>query len=180
MSMQEGKARTAKGQAFTYLIAAAVIVTLAAAVYFTTRPREAEAVTPPIGEYEGGAIVGDMPGVDREAMLAMMQENIDASAIPFSINAAPGVVGNVMNLFFENPQGSGKDLTILLADDETGDTLYESKLVPEGSYLENVEIAKDYESGVYEVTATITAFDPQTHGEIGVTTAGLVVDVLKR
>ncbi len=118
-----------------------------------------------------------MPGVDRDAMLALMQENVDQSAIPFSINATPTITGTTMNLFFENPQGSAKDLIIQIVDDTSGETVYESKYIQAGSYAENVTVTKTYAAGTYAATANITAYDPETHNPIGETAAGLVLTV---
>jgi hypothetical protein len=128
-------------------------------------------------EYEDNVTVGEMPGVDREAILEMLQNNADKTAIAFTINGMPTVTDSTINLLLENPEGNGKDISVRIIDSESKDVIYESKVIPQGSYLTDVVISKNFTPGFYEATAYITAYDTETHERIGQAAAGLTLEV---
>jgi hypothetical protein len=131
-------------------------------------------------EYEENVMVGLMPGVDRDALLASLQANTDNSAVAFSINAMPTVVGTSMDLFFENPAENEKDIQLTIYEDETGEEIYKSKAIRGGNYLSTVTLLKEFEPGSYAATAQIIALDTETHEQIGETAAGLTLVVVER
>jgi hypothetical protein len=130
-------------------------------------------------EYESNVTIGEMPGVDREALLAMLQANTDKSAVAFSINAMPTVVNTTAKIMYENPEGNDKDVVLSIVDDETGETVYKSMPVQPGSYMEYITLTKEYPPGVYEATAYFTAFDMETHELIGEAASGLTLEVVQ-
>ena len=126
-------------------------------------------------QYEDNAIFGLMPGVDRDALLAEMQANVDKSAIAFSINSRPVFLNSYINIMFENPDGNDKDLIIRIFDDATGELLYESKAIREGSYIDRIKINKSYSKGEHILSAYLTAYDVTTHELIGEAAAELIL-----
>jgi hypothetical protein len=141
-------------------------------VYLLTQNRETF-------EYESNVTIGEMPGVDREALLAQLQANTDKSAIAFSINTQPKVVNTTAQILYENPEGNDKDVVLSITDDETGETIYESMPVRPGSYMEYITLLKEYPPGVYGATAYFTAFDTETHEMIGQAASGLTLEVIE-
>ncbi len=156
------------------ITSAALIIAAGIAAYFYIINRDTESVF----EYEDNVTIGDMPGVDRDALLLALQENTDKAAVAFSLNSKPSVLGTEMNLLFENPKGNGKDITLAIYENDTGEVIYQSKAIREGNYLATVNLLKEYAPGTYEATALITALDTQTHEVIGETAAGLTLQVI--
>ncbi|MDR1665409.1 MAG: hypothetical protein LBR83_10905 [Clostridiales bacterium] len=128
--------------------------------------------------YEDNVTIGEMPGVDREALLAQLQEKMDESAIAFSINARPTIVNTTASIFYENPSGNGKDVILSIVDGETGETIYESNLIREGSYIDYITLTREYAPGEYEATAYLTAYNRETREQIGKAAAGLTLEVI--
>ncbi len=159
------------------IIIFSVLVLIAGAVTFFALRRETENVAENVFEYEENITVGELPGVDREAMLAALQANTDKAAVAFSINSKPVVTGTEMNLLFENPMGNGKDIILSIYENETNEIIYKSKAIREGNYLATVTLLKEYEPGSYEATALITALNTETHDVIGETAAGITLRV---
>jgi methionine-rich copper-binding protein CopC len=51
--------------------------------------------------------------------------------------------------------------------EETGETIYASKGIKPGQYIQYIELAKDLEAGVYDATAMFTAYTEDTHQVVG-------------
>ncbi len=156
------------------IASAAVIIAAGITAYFIINRDTKSAF-----EYEDNVTIGDMPGVDRDALLLALQENTDKAAVAFSLNSKPSVIGTEMNLLFENPKGNGKDITLTIYENDTGEVIYLSKAIREGNYLATISLLKEYAPGTYEATALITALDTQTHEVIGETAAGLTLQVIE-
>lgn len=141
--------------------------------FFVTRDQPVSTVF----EYEDNVVVGLMPGVDRQALLDEMQKNVDETAIAYSINGRPQLNSKYLDILFENPEGNNKDLAIEIFDNETGDSIYESKAIKEGHYLSLVEVSKEYSSGDHIITVYIRAYNTKTHDFIGEAAAELIMTV---
>lgn len=125
--------------------------------------------------FENNAIIGLMPGVDRDALLAEMQSNVDESAIAFSINSGPILENSQINIMFENPEGNNKNLVIEILHNETGHSLYTSRAIREGSYMEHVRLDGNLLSGQHPATVYITAYAIDTNELIGQAAVEIVI-----
>lgn len=126
-------------------------------------------------EYEDNVMVGLMPGVDRDALLEQMQNNVDKSAIAYSVDSRPKLQKQTLYILFENPEGNDKDLSIEIYDNETGESIYSSKAIKEGSYVPSVKINRTYEIGEHTITVYIKAYEIETHKFIGEAAAELIL-----
>jgi hypothetical protein len=156
------------------IISIVFIASLCLAYYLLTRDNN-----PFRFEYEDNVFIGEMEGVDYDALLAMLQEKTDRSAIAFSINSRPTVVVNVMNIMIMNPEGNNKTITIALHDNETGEVIYQSKGIAEGSFIRYITLNKTYPPGQYEITAYISGFDTEDYQLLGIAAAGLTINVVQ-
>lgn len=126
-------------------------------------------------EYENNATVGLMPGVDRDALLAEMQNNVDESAIAFSLNSSPVLENAQINILFENPVGNNKDIVLEIFENATQNSLYKSKAIKEGNYIEKAKLNTALGKGEHPVTVYITAYDVETHEIIGQAAAEITI-----
>lgn len=130
-------------------------------------------------EMENNATMGLMPGVDMAARLAQLQEELDESKIAFSINTAPLFAHGAAqgNLLLENPSNNNKLITAEIVLDETQETLYQSKALPPGSYLQNVTLSRVLPKGDYAATVYLRAYRLETQELIGQTGAAVTLTV---
>lgn len=129
-------------------------------------------------EYENNATVGLMPGVDRDSLLAEMQKSVDESAIAFSINSNPVLENSHINILFENPVGNNKDIVLEIFENDTQNSLFKSKAIREGSYLETAKLNTSLAKGEHSVTVYITAYHVETHEMIGQAAAEITIIAL--
>ena len=93
-------------------------------------------------ELENNATVGIMPGIDREQRLKELQNELDKGLIAFSINTSPLFDPKTQegNLMLENPKNNAKLLVAQVVLNEGQKTLYTSKAIQPGSYLERIRL----------------------------------------
>ena len=130
-------------------------------------------------ELENNATVGIMPGIDREQRLKELQNELDKGLIAFSINTSPLFDPKTQegNLMLENPKDNAKLLVAQVVLNEGQKTLYTSKAIQPGSYLERIRLEQPLAEGVYEATVYIQAYDEQTQDLIGQTGAAVTLTV---
>ena len=77
----------------------------------------------------------------------------------------------------ENPKNNAKLLVAQVVLNEGQKTLYTSKAIQPGSYLEWIRLEQPLAEGVYEATVYIQAYDEQTQDLIGQTGAAVTLTV---
>lgn len=77
----------------------------------------------------------------------------------------------------ENPKNNAKLLVAQVVLNEGQKTLYTSKAIQPGSYLERIRLEQPLAEGVYEATVYIQAYDEQTQDLIGQTGAAVTLTV---
>lgn len=129
-------------------------------------------------EFEN-VIMGIMPGIDLEERQKELQEELDNSMIAFSINTNPVFVDGLSegNLLIENPGNNAKLLVVEIQLKNTNETIYTSKYIKSGSYLENIKLDKVLEKGTYSATAYFSAYNEETMEYIGKTGADITIIV---
>lgn len=130
-------------------------------------------------ELDPNARTGLMPGIDMDARLAQLQNELDESEIAFSVNTAPvfGPNGGAGNLLLENPAQNAKLLQAKLVLDNSREVLYTSRALAPGSYLEQVRLDRVLPPGSYPATLYLLAYREDTQEFIGQTGAALTLTV---
>lgn len=109
--------------------------------------------------------------LDRVVEEGMFNISI-ASMIEFENGTSPGTA------YIENVPGNRYLMQVTIALDDTDETVYESKAIKPGQYIEAIALATDLEQGVYAATATFSALDAESHEEIGQAAAKVSLNVL--
>lgn len=128
-------------------------------------------------DLEANATMGQMPGVDEETRRKQLQEILDKSKIAFSVNTNPMYdrqTGEV-NLMLENPANNAKLLTAEITLSGQSGTIYQSKAMVPGSFLETVKLDKPLNPGTYDATVLLKAYDEETQELLGQTGAEITI-----
>ncbi len=119
--------------------------------------------------FDQSAIEGTLPGKTPEEIQAMLNQIVEEGM--FNISIAPVIV-------FENAQAQGQarienvpanhyNMSVTITLDETAETIYESKGIRPGQYIEYINLQKDLAPGEYAATAMFHAYDADTLAEQG-------------
>ena len=130
--------------------------------------------------YDENAILGQAPYKSAEEVQAELDRIVEegmfnisiASVIEFADGTAPGTA------YIENVPGNRYVMQVSIALDDSGETVYESKALKPGSYIESVELSNDLDPGNYAATATFSALDPDSLEEVGKAAAKVTLSVL--
>lgn len=118
--------------------------------------------------YDPSAVTGHYEGKSQDEIIADLNRQVEEGMMNISI---AGVLsspdGRTAEARIENIEANGRDQKVVITLDETGEVLYESGAIAPGQYVQTIELARDLEPGVYEVTATFTGYDLDTHEEDG-------------
>lgn len=69
--------------------------------------------------------------------------------------------------YIENVPGNPYDMKVEITLADSGETVYSSKGIAPGNYIEDIVLETTLDSGMHEALATFTAFDRETHEEKG-------------
>lgn len=125
-------------------------------------------IVPDFG-YDSAAKLGQAPVKTPEEVQAELDRIVDegmfnisiASTIDFASPDAPGTA------YIENVPGNRYDMTVSVAMDGTGQTVYESAGIAPGSFIESIELSSAVSPGTWPATATFSAYDRETHELVG-------------
>lgn len=95
-----------------------------------------------------------------------------ASVIQFDEGTQPG------KAYIENVPGNRYLMQVTIALDDGGETVYETKAIKPGQYIEEITLTKDLDQGAYPATATFTAFDQESREEVGKAAAKVTLNVM--
>ena len=95
-----------------------------------------------------------------------------ASVIQFDDGAAPG------KAYIENVPGNRYLMQVSIVLDDTSETVYETKAIKPGQYIEDITLSKYIDQGAYPATATFTALDQESHEEVGKAAAKVTLNVM--
>lgn len=152
------KKKTKKG-----LIASGIgIVILGGGIFFmNSKPN-----LPSNGTGLSGYVIGEgmQPGLTREQIQEMLDKEVDASKISFSINSMPVFNGKVGRIVFANPPFNAHDIDLTLYLD--GKEIVKTGKIKPNQYIDQIELLGDaLKKGEYKGTAVITAYNQET-GEV--------------
>lgn len=130
--------------------------------------------------FDQNAILGQAPYKTPEEIQAELDRIVEegmfnisiASVIEFADGTTPGTA------YIENVPGNRYVMKVTITLDDTGETVYESKGLKPGSYIEDITLTKDLEPGNYAATATFSALDTDSLEEIGKAAAKVTLSVL--
>ena len=123
----------------------------------------------PADIFDPNAKSGQAPNKSAEEMQAELDRIVEegmfgisiASVIEFDDGAAPGTA------YLENVPGNRYLMQVAITLDDTGETVYESKAIKPGSYIESITLSADLDAGTYPATAMFTALDAESHDDVG-------------
>lgn len=132
------------------------------------------------GFFDPHAQTGQAPYKTQEEIQAELDRIVDegmfnisiVSVIQFDDGASCGTA------YIENVPGNRYLMQVAIALDDTGEVVYESGALKPGSYIEDIELARDLDAGSYLATATFSALDQESHEEVGKAAAKVTIDVL--
>ena len=119
--------------------------------------------------YDTSAVEGTLPGKTPEEIQAMLNQIVDEGM--FNVSIAPTIV-------FPGPQAEGQarienvpanhyNMGVVITLDGTSETVYESKGIRPGQYIEYITLNRELASGEYAATAMFTAYDVENLSEQG-------------
>ena len=130
--------------------------------------------------FDPTAQTGQAPYKTPEEMQAELDRTVEegmfnisiASVIQFDDGAASGTA------YIENVPGNRYNMRVTIADDDSGEVLYESGVLKPNQYIEDITLVRDLDAGTYPATATFRALDPVTQEEAGSAAAKVTISVL--
>ncbi|MEG0258091.1 MAG: hypothetical protein RR632_07295 [Christensenella sp.] len=161
----------------TGIIIAVIVIILAvvaATLYFNG------VFTPPTRqERDVAALAGQLPGKSQEDIEKVLNQKVGEGMLNITINSAPVFENGTAegNLNIENIPGNHYSIKVKITRDDTGDVIYESKLIDPGYYIELAKLGVDLEKGSYPSTAVFTAIDAKNGDEMGSAAAKITVGV---
>lgn len=114
--------------------------------------------------FDQSAVEGTLPGKTPEEIQSMLNQIVEEGM--FNVSIAPVIL-------FETADGEGQarienvpanhyHMSVAITLDETAETIYESKGIKPGQYIEYIRLQKTLAPGEYAATAVFTAYDADT------------------
>ncbi len=127
-----------------------------------------QAFAPQDAWYDPEAVTGHYEGKSEEEIVADLNRQVEEGMMNISIaGTLESADGDTATARIENIEANGKDQKVEIALDETGEVIYESGAIAPGQYVQDIDLARHFDPGVYDVTATFTSYDLDTHAEAG-------------
>ena len=126
---------------------------------------------------EPNATIGIMPGKTDQEIIDELNRTVDEKSIAFSINSQPTAEDgkSEVNWMFENPQSNEKYTKLEVFRDDTGELIYETKLIQNGSYVESAKLNTELPAGSYACTAYIHGYRLSDQSYLGQVAAGITL-----
>lgn len=130
--------------------------------------------------FDSNALEGQAPYKTPEEMQAELDRIVEegmfnisiASVIQFDEGTASG------KAYIENVPGNRYLMQVDITLDDSGETVYETKAIKPGQYIEDITLSKDLDQGTYPATATFTALDADSREEVGQAAAKVTLNVM--
>lgn len=140
------------------------IVILGGGIFFMN----SESKLPSNGTGLSGYVIGEgmQPGLTKEQIQEMLNQEVDASKISFSINSMPVFNGKVGRIVFANPPFNAHDIDLTVYLD--GKEIVKTGKIKPNQYIDQIELLGDaLKKGEYKGTGMITAYNQETGEVVG-------------
>lgn len=150
-------------------IVVATLVALAIAIALAFTFLGSAANNPLEGFFDESAQSGQAPNKTPAELQAELNRIVEEGMFNISIAsviefAGPNASGKA---YIENVPNNPYDMTVDITLKETGESVYASKGIAPGNYIEDIQLTAALESGSHDAVATFTAYDRETHAEKG-------------
>ena len=150
-----------------------LVAAAAFAVWFFMNPSNA-------GLFDPNAREGQAPYKTQEEIQAELNRQVEegmfnisiASVVQFEEGTAPG------KAYIENVPGNHYVMQVTITLDDSGETVFETKAIKPGNFIEDITLTKDLDAGSHAATATFTALDSESLEEVGKAAAKINLNVL--
>lgn len=175
MNEIEGVPQKKRGGAWLAAVAAVVLVAAAAAGFFWWRSSHRQD-----SFFDVSALTGALPGKSEEEVITELNRVVDEGMFNISINSyitfpddnSEGVVN------IENVPGNRYDMMVEIMLDSTGETVYQSKGIKPGQYIQKIRLGEELPEGVYQATAVFTAYaQDEAHSRVGQAAAKIQLEI---
>ena len=175
MNETESAPRKKRGRAWIAAGLAVVLVTAAAAGFFWWRSSHRQD-----SFFDVSALTGALPGKSEEEVIAELNRVVDEGMFNIAINSYitfPDAKGEgVANI--ENVPGNRYNMTVSIVLDDTGETVYQSKGIKPGQYIQKIRLDEELPEGFYYATAVFTAYaQDEAHTRVGQAAAKIQLEV---
>ena len=144
-------------------IAIGVIVLGGGLFFIKSKPQ-----LPSNGTGLSGYVIGEgmQPGLTKEQIQEMLNQEVDASKISFSINSMPVFNGKIGRIVFANPPFNAHDIDLTVYLD--GKEIVKTGKIKPNQYIDQIELLGDaLKKGEYKGTGIITAYNQETGEVVG-------------
>ncbi|MBC3939826.1 MULTISPECIES: hypothetical protein [Anaerotruncus] len=175
MNETESAPRKKRGRAWLAAGIAVVLVAAAAAGFFWWRGSYRQD-----SFFDVSALTGALPGKSEEEVIAELNRVVDEGMFNIAINSYitfPDAKGEgVANI--ENVPGNRYNMTVSIVLDDTGETVYQSKGIKPGQYIQKIRLDEELPEGFYYATAVFTAYaQDEAHTRVGQAAAKIQLEV---
>lgn len=118
---------------------------------------------------------GFSPGLSFEELQSMLQKEIDASKVAFSVYTRPVFKGKKGIIMFANPRYSAHDLTLEVKENEK--IIIKTNKISPNQYIEEIEMLERLDKGEHKTDARIKAYDRNTGELVGEVAVDMIITV---
>ena len=151
------------------IVALLVIAVASAGVYFVYSKNKNKNSTAEGGSAISGYILSDgaEPGLSEEEIKALLQKQVDASSISFSISSDPVFKGKKAFIVMANPRYNAYDIDYVITVD--GKEIIRTAKIAPNQYIEEVELKEALPKGTHTGEALVTGYNRETGEVVGET-----------
>ena len=116
---------------------------------------------------------GAEPGLSEEEIRALLQKQVDESAISFSISSDPVFKGKKAFVVMANPRYNAYDIDYVITVD--GKEIIRTAKIAPNQYIEEVELKEALPKGTHTGEALVTGYNRETGEEVGKTIVEITI-----